>query len=61
MTRKKAIKLLMSLGYDRNAAKEYLDKNRRPGYTNESRVYGAWFTTFKELWHRREVLITNNI
>lgn len=50
MTRKKAIKLLMSLGFDRNEAKEYLDKNRGPGYSNKSRVYGAWFMAFKKSW-----------
>lgn len=52
MTHKKAIKLLMSLGFDRNESNEYLNANRNPGYTNENRVYGAWFVAFKKSWHR---------
>lgn len=56
MKRKTAVKMLMSLGYDRNEANEYLDTNRGPTYTHESRIYGAWFMTFKELWQRRGLL-----
>lgn len=60
MKRKTAIKLLMSLGYDRNEANEYLDTNRGSTYTNESRVHGAWFMAFKEQWRRREIFIAHN-
>lgn len=57
MKRKKAVKLLMSIGYDRNEANLYLNANRGPGYTNKSRVYGAWFMAFKKIWHRGDYRI----
>lgn len=60
MKRKTAVKLLMSLGYDRNSANEYLDTNRGSTYTHEVRVHGAWFMAFKDHWLRGEVFITPN-
>lgn len=57
MTHKKAVKLLISLGFDRNEANEYLNANRGPGYTNECRVYGAWFVAFKKSWNRGDYRI----
>lgn len=52
MRRKTAIKLLMSIGYDRNEANLYLDERHNQGYSNEKAVYGRWFTHLIESWLR---------
>lgn len=57
MKRKTAIKLLMSIGYDRNSANLYLNQRQKQGYTNEKSVYGPWFINFKDQWYRRESMI----
>lgn len=51
MRRKTAVKLLMSMGYDRNFANVILDKGHKRGSSNENCVHGTWLNYFKENWY----------
>lgn len=61
MKRKTAVKLLMSIGYDRNEANLYLDERHNQGYSNERATYSVWFKHFKERWLRGDYLDSSTI